>query len=48
MTQVGQVKLADTGLGMWITRQLVEALGGSIAVQSKKTAGTQVVVVLKR
>lgn len=48
MTHVGQVKLADTGLGMWITKQLVEALGGSITVQSKKNAGTQVVVVLKR
>lgn len=37
-----------TGLGMWITKQLIELMGGSIAVESIKGVGTHVVVTLPK
>jgi signal transduction histidine kinase len=50
-SRVGGVEktgITGTGLGMWITKQLVEALGGAITVESIKDVGTHVVVTLKR
>ena len=44
-TRVGGSNVGDgieSGLGMWITKQLVEALGGTIAVQSTENIGTHV------
>ncbi len=37
-----------TGLGMWITKQLIELLRGSIAVESIRGVGTHVVVTLPK
>ncbi len=37
-----------TGLGMWITKQLIERMQGSIAVESIKGVGTHVVVTLPK
>jgi signal transduction histidine kinase len=37
-----------TGLGMWITKQLVELLKGSIAVESIRGVGTHIVVTLPK
>jgi len=37
-----------TGLGMWITKQLIELLGGSIAVESIRGVGTHIVVTLPK
>jgi signal transduction histidine kinase len=38
--------IVGTGLGMWITKQLIELMGGSIGVESIKNVGTHVVVTL--
>lgn len=38
--------ITGSGLGMWITKQLIELMGGTIAVESIKGVGTHVVVVL--
>jgi signal transduction histidine kinase len=35
---------AGPGLGLWITRSLVEACGGTIAIESKVAAGTSFIV----
>ncbi len=37
-----------TGLGMWITKQLIELINGSIAVESIKGVGTHIVVTLPK
>lgn len=37
-----------TGLGMWITKQLIELMRGSIAVESIRGVGTHVVVTLPK
>ena len=40
--------IVGTGLGMWITKQYVELLGGSIAVESIKNVGTHVVLTFSK
>ncbi len=39
-------KITGSGLGMWITKQLIELMGGTIAVESIKGVGTHLVVLL--
>lgn len=38
--------ITGTGLGMWITKQLVELMGGSIGIESIKGVGTHVVITM--
>lgn len=45
---VEKTTITGTGLGMWITKQLVEALDGVITVESIKNVGTHVVITFKR
>lgn len=45
-TEVNQT--IGTGLGMWITKQLIELMRGSIAVESIRGVGTHVVVTLPK
>lgn len=40
-------KYGGTGLGMAITRELVQMMGGSITVKSKKNEGTQIEVIFE-
>jgi len=41
-------EVVGTGLGMWITKQLIELMQGSIAVESIKGVGTHIVVTLPK
>jgi two-component system, NarL family, sensor histidine kinase EvgS len=45
---VEKTNITGTGLGMWITRQMIALMNGSITVESIKGVGTHVVVTLKR
>ncbi len=41
-------KITGTGLGMWITKELIELMGGKVGVESIKGIGTHVVVTLQK
>ena len=41
-------KTIGTGLGMWITKQLIELMGGSIGVESIRGVGTHIVVTMPK
>ncbi|MFT7507296.1 MAG: signal transduction histidine kinase [Acidimicrobiales bacterium] len=41
-------QITGTGLGMWITKQLVELMGAKIGVESIKGVGTHIVVTLNK
>ncbi len=41
-------KITGSGLGMWITKQYIELMGGAIAVESIKGVGTHLVVQLPK
>jgi len=40
--------ITGTGLGLWVTKQLIEHMGGSIGVESIKGIGTHVVITLPK
>lgn len=40
--------ITGTGLGMWVTKQLVELMGGSIGIESIKGVGTHVVITMPK
>jgi signal transduction histidine kinase len=42
------IDTVGTGLGMWITKQLIELMEGSIAVESIRGVGTHIVVTLPK
>jgi signal transduction histidine kinase len=48
VTNESMSTITGTGLGMWITKQLVELMGGTIGVESIKGVGTHIVVTLPK
>jgi signal transduction histidine kinase len=46
-TAIENTTITGSGLGMWITKQLVEQLGGSITLESIKGVGTHVIIKFK-
>lgn len=46
--KTGQEKIVGTGLGMWITKSLIEKLGGAIGIESIVDVGTNVVISLPK
>lgn len=40
--------VTGTGLGMWITKQVIELMGGSIGVESIKGVGTHIVITIPK
>ncbi len=40
-------KYGGTGLGMSITKQLIDLMGGTISIESKKNAGTKITFIIK-
>jgi signal transduction histidine kinase len=45
---VERTSITGTGLGMWITKQMIDLLKGSITIESIKGVGTHVVITFKR
>jgi signal transduction histidine kinase len=45
---VDQSKISGTGLGMWITKQMIGLLHGAVSIESIKGVGTHVVITLQR
>jgi signal transduction histidine kinase len=41
-------KITGTGLGMWITKQLIELMDGNVSVESIKGVGTHLIVTLPK
>lgn len=48
VTHTDMSSITGTGLGMWITKQLIELMEGSIGVESIKNVGTQIVITLPK
>ncbi len=48
VTNESMSTITGTGLGMWITKQLVELMSGTIGVESIKGVGTHIVVTLPK
>ncbi len=48
VSSVDKTKITGTGLGMWITKQLVTLLAGEIGVESIKGIGTHVIITLNK
>ena len=47
-TQQDVSKITGTGLGMWITKELIELMGAKIGVESIKGIGTHIVITIPK